>query len=95
MTNKHWSKSSHFYPPRLHWPQLITLLSDLSLDGFFGFALQVGADYEINDKWYVNASARYIDINTKASVAVGGDRIGAADISVDSMVYSLMLGYKI
>jgi outer membrane protein len=40
----------------------------------------------------VKAPARYI--NTKASFAVGGDRISAADISIDPMVYSLMLGYK-
>lgn len=69
-------------------------LSDLSLDGSFGLSAQIGADYEIIDKWHVNASVRYIDINTKASFAVGGENIGSADISVDPMVYSLMLGYK-
>lgn len=69
-------------------------LSDLELGGSFGYALQVGADYEINDKWHVNASARYIDINSKAKFKVAGEDIGVAKIDVDPMVYSLMIGYK-
>ncbi|WP_448212293.1 OmpW/AlkL family protein [Colwellia sp. MEBiC06753] len=67
--------------------------NDLSLDGSFGFALQVGADFEINDKWHVNASARYIDIGTDATFKIG-DIKGSASVDVDPMVYSIMLGYK-
>ncbi len=66
---------------------------DLELDGSFGFALQVGADYQINDQWHVNASARYIDISTDATFDVAGENIGKADVDVDPMVYSIMLGY--
>jgi outer membrane protein len=69
-------------------------LSDLSLDSSFGYAVQIGTDYEINKKWSVNASVRYIDINTNATFSVGGEKIGKASISVDPMVYSLMIGYK-
>ncbi|WP_440877414.1 OmpW/AlkL family protein [Thalassotalea sp. PLHSN55] len=75
--------------------------SNLELDGSFGWSLQVGADYVINDKWHVNASVRYIDIDTDASfdvtdaLGVGGlAGQGSASIDVDPMVYSLMIGYK-
>lgn len=75
--------------------------SDLELDSSFGIALQVGADYELNDKWHVNASVRYIDIGTDAtfdiedSLGVGGlEGKGKASVDVDPMVYSLMIGYK-
>ncbi|WP_068547015.1 OmpW/AlkL family protein [Thalassotalea crassostreae] len=68
--------------------------SDLELDGSFGFALQVGADYQLNDKWHVNASARYIDIGTEANFLVADSIKGTADVDVDPMVFSLMLGYK-
>jgi outer membrane protein len=68
--------------------------SDLELDGSFGLAVQVGADYHFNDKWHVNASARYIDIGTDASFKVGGTTNGTASVDVDPMVYSLMIGYK-
>jgi len=69
-------------------------LSNLELDGSFGYSVQVGADYHINDKWHVNASVRYIDINSDASFDVAGDNIGSASIDIDPMVYSIMLGYK-
>ncbi|PKI15721.1 OmpW/AlkL family protein [Colwellia sp. 12G3] len=68
--------------------------SDLELDNSFGYAIQIGADYEINTNWSVNVSARYIDISTDASFAVGGDNIGSASVEVNPMVYSVMLGYK-
>jgi outer membrane protein len=54
----------------------------------------VGADYEINKNWSVNASARYIDISTDATFDVAGESIGKSSIDVNPMVYSLMLGYK-
>lgn len=69
-------------------------LSNLELDGSLGLSFQVGVDFNLNEKWHVNASARYIDINTEATFDVGGQSIGKADIDVDPMVYSIMLGYK-
>ena len=68
-------------------------LSNLELDGSFGYSVQVGADYDLGDNWSVNVSARYIDISTDATFDVAGDNIGSANIDVDPMVYSVMLGY--
>jgi len=68
-------------------------LSNLELDGSFGYSVQVGADYEIDKNWSVNVSARYIDINTDVTFDVGGDPIGSSSVDVDPMVYSVMLGY--
>ena len=58
------------------------------------FAVQVGADYELNDNWHVNASARYIDIGTDVNFKIGEDIKGSANVDVDPIVFSLMLGYK-
>lgn len=69
-------------------------LSNLELDGSFGWSLQIGADYEIDNNWSLNISARYIDINSDATFDVAGDNIGKATIDVNPMVYSVMLGYK-
>lgn len=69
-------------------------LTNLELDGSFGYSVQIGADYHINEKWHVNASVRYIDINSDATFDVGDDSIGSTSIDVDPMVYSIMLGYK-
>ena len=73
-------------------PKSLTL-SNLELDGSFGYSVQVGADYDLGDNWSVNVSARYIDISTDATFAVGDANIGKASIDVDPMVYSVMLGY--
>jgi len=69
-------------------------LDDLELDGSFGYSVQVGADYHIDKNWHINASVRYIDIQSDATFDVGGNNIGKATIDIDPMVYSLMLGYK-
>lgn len=67
----------------------------LDLDNSWGLSVQVGADYQIDDNWSINASARYIDIDTEATfTAVGGAVPGKVSVDVDPMVYSLMLGYK-
>lgn len=68
--------------------------SDLELDNSFGFSLQVGADYHIDDKWHLNASARYIDISTDANFKVAEIVDGKAEVDIDPMVFSVMLGYK-
>lgn len=69
-------------------------LSNLELDGSFGLAFQAGADFLISDNWHLNASVRYIDINSDATFDVGGNSIGTVSIDVDPIVYSVMVGYK-
>jgi len=74
--------------------------SNLELDGSFGYALQVGADYELDENWSINASVRYIDISSDASFDladpgnVGLAGKGTATVDVNPMVYSIMVGYK-
>jgi len=69
-------------------------LSNLELDSSFGLSAQIGADFHLDEQWSLNASIRYIDIDTEATFEVGGASVGKASIDVDPMVYSLMLGYK-
>ena len=69
--------------------------NDLNLDNSWGLSAQIGIDYQIDENWSINASARYIDIKTKASfTAVDGTVPGHVSVNVDPMVYSIMLGYK-
>ncbi|WP_286234205.1 OmpW/AlkL family protein [Thalassotalea sediminis] len=68
--------------------------NDLALDSSFGYALQVGADYQLDDNWHLNASVRYIDIDTEATFKIGDEIKGSADVDVDPVVFSLLVGYK-
>jgi outer membrane protein len=68
-------------------------LTNLELDNSFGLTAQIGADYKIDDKWHVNASVRYIDINTEASFKVGGADGYVSDIQIDPTVVTVSLGY--
>lgn len=69
-------------------------LKDLSLDNSFGLAAQVGVDYMLNDKWFINGSIRWIDIDTEASFNLNGAEGSVDSIEIDPWVYSVTLGYR-
>lgn len=67
--------------------------SDLNLDDSFGLSLQIGFDYMLTDNWFINGSARWIEIDTDASFDLNGDA-GSVSVEIDPMVYTLSLGYR-
>lgn len=67
--------------------------SNLDLDNSFGLAAQVGVDYMLNEKWLINASVRWIDIDTEASFDLNG-AAGSVDVDIDPLVYSITAGYR-
>lgn len=67
---------------------------DLSLDSSWGLALQAGVDYMVDTKWHVNASVRWIDINTDATFKSSlGDTITVKNVQIDPWVFQLNVGY--
>ena len=62
----------------------------LKLDDSVGFAAQLGADFDVSDRMFVNFDVRWIDINTDAELE------GAAleEVEIDPLVYSLTLGWS-
>ena len=70
-------------------------LASLKLKNSWGLAAQIGADYQLGDKWLVNASVRFIDIDSTGTfTAAGGTVPGKVDVSIDPWVYTLSIGYK-
>lgn len=63
---------------------------DIDIDDSFGYALQAGLDYMINDKLFINLELRYIDI--EADVKANGVVIGKAEINPTTVGVSL--GYR-
>ena len=64
--------------------------TDVSVDSSWGMAGQVGLDMAINDRWFVNASAWIMDIDTDVHVN-GGDGIKT---KIDPMVFMVGVGYR-
>jgi len=69
---------------------IAALGGDLELDDSFGLAVQVGMDYDINEKWFINADIRYISIETTATIAA----VGESDVDINPTVISVGVGYK-
>ncbi|MCK9503155.1 MAG: outer membrane beta-barrel protein [Porticoccaceae bacterium] len=67
----------------------------LDLDDSWGVAAQMGVDFAINSNWHVNASVRWIDIETEATFSAGGATIiSVENVEIDPWVYQLNIGYK-
>jgi outer membrane protein len=64
--------------------------TDLSLDGSFGLAAQVGLDYDISDTMFVNLNVRWIDIDTDAEL----DGAELETVEIDPYVFTLALGWR-
>ena len=65
-------------------------LGNLSLDDSWGVAAQVGVDYKLNDRWFLNADLRYID--SSSNVRLNGADIGKTRIN--PWVATVGVGYR-
>lgn len=63
--------------------------TSVKVDNSWGLAAQVGALWQINDRWSVVADYRWMDID--AEVRVDGARVG--EVNVDPKVYGVYLNY--
>lgn len=74
----------------------------LDLKNSFGVALQAGLDYQLNEKWHLNGSIRWIDIDTEArfkakagsAVPAGTTVITVDNVQIDPWVYQLNIGFR-
>ncbi len=68
----------------------------LKLKDSQGLAAQLGVDIALDERWHLNASVRYIDIDTKARFSASGVGrvITVNNVKIDPWVYQLNLGYR-
>ena len=57
-------------------------------------ALQLGADWQLNDNWYLNAAVWKIDIETTARISVDGAQAARVDVAIDPLVFMLGAAYS-
>ncbi len=64
--------------------------TSLSLDNSVGLAGTVGVDIALDERWFLNAVVRYIDIDTDAEL----DGADLETVSIDPWAFGLNVGYK-
>jgi outer membrane protein len=62
--------------------------TDLDLSTSFGPALQAGIDFDVGDTWFVNLEARWMDIDTRATL----DGTSLGKVNIDPIAYGLTFG---
>ncbi|QYK02586.1 outer membrane protein OmpW [Shewanella psychrotolerans] len=67
-------------------------LTDLSLSNSWGWAAQVGFDYQFNKNWLFNASVWYAQISTDVKFNLG-DAPVKIETDIDPWVYMVSFGY--
>jgi len=68
--------------------------TSLDVDDAFGLVAQVGVDIDINKDWYVSFDAKYIDMDTEATIKVNGDKVATVDFDVNPLVLGIGVGTK-
>ena len=69
-------------------------VTGLDLSNSFGPAAQVGVDYLIGDHWLVNASVRYLQIETNPHVRTAGGGRTKVNLDINPWVYTAAVGYR-
>lgn len=66
----------------------------VDIDPSWGYALQVGADYEFADRWFLNLDLKYIDIGTDANFLNSAVGAASVDVDIDPFVVGFGVGYR-
>ncbi len=70
--------------------------NDVEYDNSFGFAVQAGADYAINDTWFVNIDVKKLFLQTDATINATtalGATVGA-DVDINPLIIGVGVGMK-
>jgi outer membrane protein len=59
----------------------------------FGWALQAGMDYDINDNWFLNLDVKYIDLGVDITLNTGGV-VRTVDVEINPIVFGIGVGYR-
>ena len=68
--------------------------TDVSVDDAFGIVVQAGVDIDINKDWYVSLDAKYVKLDTKATVQVNGADAATVSFDVNPLVLGVGVGTR-
>ena len=68
--------------------------SGLDVDDAFGLVAQAGVDIDINKDWYINFDAKYIALDTTATISANGSKAATVDFDLNPWVFGVGVGTK-
>ena len=69
------------------------VVDSIDYEDSFGFALQAGFDYEINDHWALNLEVKKLLLDTDARVQTGTSNF-STDVDIDPWVFGIGVAYR-
>jgi outer membrane protein len=67
----------------------------MELDDSIGLAAEAGVDYDITDRWSLNASVWYMNLDTTAKIDTSAGAKIEVDVDIDPVAYVVGLSYKL
>lgn len=68
--------------------------NNLEVDGGFGYALQAGFDYWLDENWGVNFDVKYVDLDVDVDVNLGATALDARDVELDPVIVGAGISYR-
>ena len=68
-------------------------VNSIDYDNSFGYALQAGFDYGINENWALNFDIKKVMIDTDVTIQSGATRIDA-DVDIDPWIFGFGIAYR-
>jgi outer membrane protein len=71
-------------------------LDSIDYDPSLGFALQVGADYMLNERWFLNVDLKKVWINTDVTIdaSTALNAVVDADVDIDPWIFGVGFGWR-
>ncbi|MBV7270182.1 OmpW/AlkL family protein [Winogradskyella luteola] len=66
---------------------------DIEYDNAFGFSLQAGLDYNLNDKWFLNLDIKKLFLSTDVEVDTGEGKL-PVEVDIDPLIIGVGVGMK-
>ncbi len=66
---------------------------DMDYDNTVGFSFQAGVDYNLNDKWFLNADIKYLALSTDVDVNTG-TAVLPVEVDINPLIIGVGVGMK-
>jgi len=69
-------------------------IEGMELDGGPAIAAQIGANYQLDNRWYANIDLRYSGTSADVQVRTDGENLPTIQLDIEPLTISLGFGYK-